>query len=435
MLRIPQLGRALARRWAARSLTERNIRYLSLDTASQGIISAGIGSFLAVFLVRMGASSVTVGLLTSVPALGTIFAAVPGGVLIEGRRDLVRLVNWWRLPIRLSYLLVALVPLVAMGEPGAILIVAIWGLTALPSAVVTPAWTNVIAETVPPEVRPRVNGNRWALLSIVTAAATAGFGRLLDAVAFPLNYQLVFTISFVAGLLSIYLFSLIRLPDTSYHDAGQAQAISRLSLGQTVVGVSRSLRQEGEFARYTVSTLVYRLGLNLPAALFPIYWVQHLQASDTTIGLRATAAYATLVAAYYAWGRVASRWGHRRVLVAASLGLSLYPILTALVESPDWLVAVAVVWGAFAAGVDIAFFEALLRACPDDRRATFVAANSAFANLAIFVAPLAGTLLIALLDIRLVLVLAGCLSLIGASLFHTLAVAGAVPAGRAPAGQ
>src|SRR5512146_1359720 len=46
------------RRKTARTLQDRNILYLSLDTATQGIIGAGIGSFLAIFLVRMGASNV-----------------------------------------------------------------------------------------------------------------------------------------------------------------------------------------------------------------------------------------------------------------------------------------------------------------------------------------------------------------------------------------
>ena len=421
MFGMSGLGQAFSRRWAPQTLQARNIRYLSLDTATQGIIGAGIGSFLAVFLVRMGASSVAVGLLTSAPALATIFLSVPGGTLAEGRRDLVRLVNLWRLPIRLTYLLVALVPLVATGETGAITIVALWTLTAWPSAVVNPAWTNVVAETVPPDVRPRVNGNRWALLSIVTAVAVAAFGKLLDEVVFPLNYQIVFAISFVAGLVSIYLFGLIRMPETP-PSAKRARTVPRQNPVEVMVELARSFREEGEFARYTISTLVYRLGLNLPAALFPIFWVQNLHASDTTIGLRTTAGNAALVVAYYLWGRVATRQGHRRVLIVSGLGLSLYPILTALVTTPEMLVPVAVVWGAFAAGIDIAFFEALLRTCPPDRRATFVAANTAFANLAVFVAPLTGTLLAGLMDIRLVLVLAGVLSLAGAVLFYTMAV-------------
>lgn len=421
MSRIAWWGQALSGRWMPRTLEGRNIRYLTLDTAVQGIIGAGIGSFLAVFLVRMGASNTAVGLLTSAPALATIFLSVPGGAIAEGRPDQVRVTNLWRLPIRLSYLLVAAVPLVAGGETGAMLIVAIWTLTALPSAVVNPAWTNVVAETVPPDARPRVNGNRWALLSIVTALAGAAFGWLLDSIPFPLNYQLVFAISFLAGLVSIALFSRIRMPATS-QAADAVRRVPRQGPLEVVADLAHSIREEGEFARYTLSTLVYRIGLNLAAALFPIFWVQDLQASDTTIGLRMMAGNATLVAAYFLWGRVAVRKGHRLVLILSSVGLSLYPILTALITTPDLLIPVAVVWGAFAAGIDIAFFEALLRTCPPDRRTSFVATNTAFANLAVFVAPLTGTLLADVLGIRAVLVLAGAISLAGAGLFYVMAV-------------
>lgn len=417
-LRLP--GWRLGKPSAPGTLQQRNILYLSLDTATQGVIQAGIGSFLSVFLVRMGATSLTVGLLTSLPALGTIFLAVPGGAMAEGRRDLVSFVNWWRLPIRLSYLLIALVPFLATGEPAALLVVLIWGLTAFPSAVVNPAWTNVVAETVPPDVRPRVNGNRWALLSVVTAASVAGFGRLLDVLPFPTNYQLVFVASFVAGLVSIYFYAKIVLPDSA---APATRPLPGRGVARVVIDLARSIRNEREFARYTLSTLVYRIGLNLPVALFPIFWVQNLQASDTTIGLRAMAGNAALVLAYFLWGRAAARWGHRWVLLLSSVGLSIYPILTAAVTSPDLLVPVAIVWGAFAGGIDIAFFETLLRSCPEGRRTSFVAANSAFANFAIFVAPIVGTLLLGVLDIRAVLVLAGVVSFAGAALFYVMAVA------------
>jgi MFS family permease len=110
------------------------------------------------------------------------------------------------------------------------------------------------------------------------------------------------------------------------------------------------------------------------------------------------------------------------VLVLSAAGLAFYPIATAFVPSAEWLIPAAVVWGAFISGIDIAFFEVLLRTCPADRRSVFIGANAAAANLAIFIGPLAGTMLIGVIDVRLVLALSGILSLIGAALFGLLAV-------------
>lgn len=412
------LGRALA---TPRTLEGRNIRNLSVDTAIQGVIGAGITTFLSIFLVRLGASNVTVGLLTSLPALLTVFLSIPLGALIEGRPNPVRMVVGTRFPVYLTFLLIAGVSFFASGETAALIVVTLWTLTAIPSAVLNTVWMTVVAEIVPPDKRPRVNGNRWALLSVVTAVCVAAFGGLLDVTPFPINYQVVFAISFVAGLFSMYQFSRIKEPR-----AIPARKPTGRGIRAQIDDILGALRQEREFTRFLATAQVFRFGLNLPVAVMPIFWVEQLRASDTTIGLRTTAANAALVVGYYLWGRVAARFGHRSVLVIASFGMSLYPLATAAVTSAEWLVPAALVWGAFVSGIDIAFFEVLLRTCPPERRSVFVSMNGASANLAIFAGPLIGTLLLDYLDARAVLALAGLLSLAGAALFARFAV-GAAP--------
>ena len=127
--------------------TRRNSRYLYLDMGWQGIILAGITTFQSVFLVRLGASPLLVGLLTSAPALVTIVLSILAAPFLERRRDLVRVVTLTRLGSRLCCLLIALVPALLVGDvarfaPGAI--VAIWALSAAFSAVTTPAFTAVL---------------------------------------------------------------------------------------------------------------------------------------------------------------------------------------------------------------------------------------------------------------------------------------------------
>jgi hypothetical protein len=83
-----------------------------------------------------------------------------------------------------------------------------------------------------------VNGVRWALLSIVTAVSGALFGLLLDRVAFPANYQLVFIISFLAGAATLWTFSRLRLAT-----GASPVASTRVSLG--LLNVLRLVRRAG----------------------------------------------------------------------------------------------------------------------------------------------------------------------------------------------
>jgi MFS family permease len=404
-----------------RQLTRRNIRLLYFDMSWQGLITAGIGTFIAVFLVRLEASPFVLSLLTAVPALVTIVLSVPLMPLIERRRDLVRVVTVTRIGSRACFLLIALVPFLLTGDQRVLLppvVVALWGLSAVFSSATTPAFTAVLAEVVPPRERPRVNGGRWAAYSLVTAVCVAIMGWMLDLIAFPGNFQLVFAISFFAGFVSLAAFDRIRMPERAEGAPKQRQ----VHLLRYFQDLGRTSLREPAFAAFLLTTFVYRLGLSLPIALYPLYWVNEVGASNAWIGYTTTASYGTLVVFYFLWGRFAPRLGSRRVLLIASIGLAFYPLLTPLVREPLWLIPVAMVNGVFAAGIDISFFEGLLEASPPEHRASFAAVNASVANLAIFVGPILGTALAGWIGLRPGFVVAGACCLMGAALFYWLSV-------------
>jgi MFS family permease len=251
--------------------------------------------------------------------------------------------------------------------------------------------------------------------------AGAAFGRSLDLVPAPLNFQLVFFVSFLAGWATVHLFAQLQLPD-----GGKAAPSSLPASGRAAPRLSEYLmivREYPPFRRFILTAFVYRIGLNLPVALFSIYWVREAHASNTTIGIQNTAANLALVASYLLWGQTAARRGHRIVLLLASAGTSLYPLATAFVQQEIWLVPVALIWGTFASGIDVSFFEALLRSSPPERLQTFIGINSSLANLVIFVAPIGGTVLADLIGIHLALILAAAIGLIGTGLFYTFSIA------------
>jgi MFS family permease len=254
---------------------------------------------------------------------------------------------------------------------------------------------------VPPRERPAVNGARWAIVSLVTSVAAA-----------------LFILSFLAGLVSIYYFDRIEAPPVDRPSI--ERRVSRPL--RYLAALARDSARQPAFAYYLLTTFVYRLGLNLPLALFPLYWVEHVRASNSWIGYSTTAGYGALVVAYFLWGHTARRHGHRRVLLISSVGLSFYPLLTALVRTPEWLIPVAIVYGLFAGGIDISFFEGLLEASPPEQRAGFAAINASFANLAVLIGPVAGTAIAGWLGIRVGFLVAGGLCQLGALLFYLLSV-------------
>ena len=412
----PRLSvRNAALRWLRdpdRSPEDRNIRYFGIDTALQGIMMGGIFTFISVFAVRLGASKLMVSLLSSLPSIVLMLCSLPAGQFVQQQRNLIRLTNRTRLFHRGSFVLVALLPFFVRDHlVEAILVV--WSVKSIASAVLEASWTAVVAEVIPPARRASVNGTRWAVLSLVTAGAVAVFGYVLDRTPFPLNYQIVFLASAAGGLAGMPFFARLRIPENPPVARIRQKG---MSIRQQLRAYLQTLNHP-PFVRFELTTMVLRLGLNLPTALYTIYWIRKLDASDLWIGWQATAGKLALIGGYFLWGRVVSRKGHHLPLLVCTLGLGLYPALMGFVTDPVWLPAIAVVQGFFVTGIDLAFFDTLLAVCPAERRPSYIALNTMLSSLAIFIAPLVGSLLADWLDIRAVFWIAAGVHVLSAVLF------------------
>jgi MFS family permease len=261
------------------------------------------------------------------------------------------------------------------------------------------------------------------LLSIVMAVAGVGFGTLLEHVAFPLNYQIVFLISFLGGAAGMAFWSRIRIPENVQDVASGPAAVP---WGEKIRTYWRNL-QVPAFLRYVLTMNVLRLALNLPIALYSIYWIRTLDASDLVIGWRNTAFQVALIAGYALWGRVVSRKGHFVPLLVCAAGAGLTPVLTAFIPGPLWLPVIAVVEGFFLTGINLAMFDTLLDVCPADRRPSFVAVNTMLASLTIFLGPILGSALADRITIRGAFFVAAAVHVVAMLLFWRYRVAAPEP--------
>lgn len=409
---------ATARRWLLHasdlSPVDRNIRCLVVDTAWQGLMMGGVFTFLSVFAVRLGASNLQVSLLTSLPSAIMVVLSIPASQVVQRQRNLVRFTNLGRILHRGSILVVALLPFFAKRYLIEAILVA-WSIKTVAIAFIEPSWVGVVAEVIPSKRRAAVNSGRWALLSVVTAAAVAVFGYVLDRVVFPLGYQIVFAVSFLGGVMGMFSWGRIVLPEEM--EQPFAQDAPKVSLSARLRRYVGTLTGEPQFVRFLLTTSVLRIAMNLPAALYSIYWIRYLEASDLWIGWQATAGKIAPIIGYFLWGRVATRRGHHLVLLICALGVGLYPVLTGLVPSQLWLPAVALVQGFFVTGIDLAFFDTLLHVCPRKERSRFVAVNSVFVYLALSLAPLVGSALADWWGIRVAFYVAGAVHVVAALLF------------------
>ncbi len=408
------------------TVEDRNYRNLLLSGAWFGPIDGGIFTYLPVFLARLGASPAVVSLLTSAPSFVGIFTCLPGGAYAERQSDLVRILVRAVFVSRIFYPLIALTPLLLGPASVPIAIVVLWTLAALPGAVHLPAFTAMMQKAIPAERRAKFNGTRWGLMALFSGTMITVFGLMLDRTSFPLGYQILIMVSFGASLMNLYYFKkievspFVRDPDTAITGAGSSgEGLLQPWMARLHHFLAAFIAYR-PFVRYNLAGLAFRLALTMPAGLFSIYWVQVLHATDTWIGLRGTAGYAMLVIGYWFWGRMANRVGHRTLLLVCGAGVAMYPVLTALAPSVEWLLPAAAVWGFTAGGIDIGLFDMLLISSPPGRLPSFAALAQMLNSIVLAAGPLLGAALAGWIGTQTALLVIGALQLAGTAFFLLL---------------
>jgi hypothetical protein len=416
---IPLEGNLLARllHWPiapdnATPVQRKNFLNVQIDAIGIGL-SAAAAPFLPVFLTRLGATSFQVGLLTAMPAFTGFLLAVAVGHFLQRRRNIVPWFSGARLLAITAYALTGLVPFLVPRQYVVQAVLLVWAAATIPETIVGIAFSVVMNTVAGPRGRYELLSRRWSILGLTTAIMTAMAGQVLHRLQFPANYQLVFIGLSLGGLISYYYSSRIQLPDAE----PRPRAVD-LSLLQRVKGFVNLIRGERAFVSFTTKRFVYASGAALSAPIFPLYYVRVAQATDAWIGIFSTAQTATLLVGYYLWTRQSRTRGAHFVLLCTTLGLALYPALTAATRRVEWIALLAGLAGIFQAGLDLVFFDELMKTVLPQHSATFVALAQTLQHVATMAAPLLGTALADRIGIGGSLMVSAILRLIAFLLFR-----------------
>ncbi|MBI3538610.1 MAG: MFS transporter [Chloroflexi bacterium] len=391
------------------SLDAQNAWNLYGDIFWFGVLFAVWQSFLSVFTIRLGGSDTHVGLLAALPALAAIFASIPGSRLVEREKKPLSVLLRAGALHRVGFLAIGFAPFFFAGNRADVVII-VFGLASVASAIANVAFTTMFARAVQPADRPRVVSLRNVLLGIATTATALIGGHFLDLVTFPTNYQFLFAIAFLASMLSIYYLARIRFAAKS--DA--PEALAQESRGAR--GFIAMLRAHPSYIQFTLAAIVIHLALFFSIPLYSIYWVRTLHATEGWVGLITTVQIATTIFFFPIWGRWSARLGNRATIALSGMAIAGYPLFTVLAPSLEWLLLVAFWGGAMSPGISIALFNGLLEVTPEKNRASFIAAFNTLVNIAAFLAPMFSSSLTGFISVPILLLIGAALRFIGAAM-------------------
>lgn len=369
-----------------------NFLHLYLDIGWFGILSGSAINFLAVYAARLGASALQIGLIGAASAAVSLLIAIPSGRWVA-KRNTGLAVFWSSVFYRLGYALLIPLPWLfnAQGQIWALIVITF--LMAVPLTPLGVGFNALFAEAVPTEYRAHVAGIRNIVLSVAFIASSLLSGYILESVAFPAGYQIVFGIGFFgAAMSSLHLYFVRPLKKDRAPLRSDPEPVSAQQ-AESSRGLTSSLRLDilrGPFGKVVVVMLFFHLAHYIASPIYPLYNVNVLHLNDDHIGIGTALFYLTVLIGSTRLHRLVGRIGHRRVTGWGMIGMAMYPIILSLSQQVWHFYLVSLIGGFTWGLAGGAYANYLLERIPDNDRPAHLAWYNIALNAAILASSFVG---------------------------------------------
>lgn len=361
---------------------------------------------------RLTDSPIALGLIPAVVGLGFYLPQLLGASVAASMPYKKPFVALWggvaeRLPFLIAGVVVLLLaepaPLIALG-----LLVVLFGISSAASGYLTPAWFDMFAKVIPIERRGMFTGVGHGIGALLGVAGAAVIGLVLERVAYPTSFGLLFLLASAAMAVSWLGLALTREPPS----ASIHPPTPLLSYLRSLPSV---LRRDGNFSRFIVASSVLRLAA-MASGFLMVAGSERFRLSGVEIGVLTGVLIGAQAILNPLWGALGDRAGHKAALVLGGLGLALAPAVTALAPSWPWLVLTFVLLGAFLATETASFLNILPEFCAEADRPTYIGLSNTLLTPITTLAPLLGGVLVGALGYEPMFGLAAALGLVGVAL-------------------
>lgn len=384
-----------------REHTRWNFPVLVTETAvfMSGLAWVDPATVLPLFITRLGGSPLLVGLVTVLQRLGYMLPQLPMAAILGHRPRRAPVLRWGVLIGRLPMMAFVIYLWTAGVEAKAVVLAFMlfaYFSTAAGNGVVAVPWQDIIAKSIPSEMR----GRFFASMQFTTSLATIGVGLAVkwflgaNGPGFPASYIVLFTLLAAFFTLSTILCWMMREPIRPALDSPE-------SMGDIVRGAVPLFRENRAF-RYLVLTAILGSSLTFTTPFYMVYARAKLNVPEAMAGVYILTM--TLSGACFAWlwGRFNDRYGPQSVVKGSCAMLAAAPLLALLVPAamrgdgeglPYALAAVFMAAGAAGSGMFMGLMNYLFELTSHQERHRYIALMSFLTTPGAFTPALIGLLL------------------------------------------
>ena len=361
-----------------------NYRHLIGDIAWFGVALAATSRFLSVFAIRIGATPLDLGLISSLPPLVLLFSSLLGSWWLRRYTDnIARSLLWPGIGMRLPFLLPAFAPLLPIQWQPLWLIVAVT-IPAIPQGISGVIFNVLVRQGITDRNMTPMLSVRSVAMNETIAAGAVAFGIWLESAPFPLNYQVMFVVAFLFSLASAWHCQQLR-PLTK--EPPPLPATSSQTLPVVGGGPWRSPR----FLIVALLIMLSYISFTSITSIIPLRLVGDLGANEGFMALSALSELAAGACIALFATRLVTAFGNRGIIGLAMVFTAASALVLAFAQSlPLTLIGTALSGGAWTAAT-IGVYGFFIENMPYDEVTSYSTAFQQTAGLALFIGPMIGS--------------------------------------------
>lgn len=396
------------------NLRDYNININIINGIMAALVLNLVSPYYAKFAERLGASDYHIAQIWSLPALISVFALIPGAILIESFKNKKRITGIIMFINRLFYFIIAFVPFIdAKYRP--LVFVLLVGIMNLPGSIAASGFQSTVGDIFEGEVLGRAMALRNKYSSIFGMAASYIAALIITKVPKTdeqtiLVYQILFVITFLAGLGEVFSYFKFKIIKKS-----QKESDTRFidSFKETV----KQIPSEKMYLIFTGCSLIFYFGWQMGWPLFSIYTIKNLNANEVWLGVINIASSISSILTYTLWAKFANKKGSNYALFIATIGMSITPFLYAMSRSINELILFNILIGISVAGTTLILFNMLIEVTPSKNRTVYIAIYNTLINLSATISPNIGVFIKESTNIHTALIITGLVRFLGSIAF------------------
>lgn len=349
-----------------------------------GLTFSSINTVIPMFLKKLGASDVEIGLIPTLANLGFTLPSILSAPIVERVKSLkkfITIVTWIE---RAPYLFLAILAF-TLAKHNPILTIYLSlvfvGIGNFGTGFIMPAWMDFIARIIPVTSRGKFTALGNGLGGLLGIAGSMMVGKILNSHPFPTNFGLCFTIT-IAILIMAYVVLLFMKEAPNKKD----QRREKINYSYDIAKI---LRSDRHFRNYVLARFIVSFG-SMGLAFYTVYAVGRFSLSDEYIGTFTMFFVGGQPLANIIWGPLADKTGHRNVLLGGIFCNLLGNLIAIITPSVYPIYLVFALSGAMNSSFMISGLPIILEFAPPDRRPTYIGINNMIISPALALSPLIG---------------------------------------------